>query len=221
MVLFGLVLLPLAPSARAEAPGAWSLSANSYPVPTNGASCDTDGSYVYCVGGATFDYTAQILGSTIGPWVSGTDYPRGIVGPSCAISAGFIYCVGGGSGGSDTAKVYSATVSGGVIGPWALSPNLYTTTIIGAACTISGVYMYCVGGEESVGSLSPFTRSALVTSGSIGPWSTTTSDPSQGVLGVRCGISGVFIYCAGGFNTIVSEDTVYSAMIVSPGTVGA
>ena len=212
----------LAPFAGAEAPGAWSLSANAYPVATNGTSCDTDGSYMYCVGGATFDYTAPILGATIGPWTSATNYPNGIAGPSCAISGTFIYCVGGGSGGSDTNKVYSASVSGGVIGPWSLSPNLYPSTIIGASCTISAdLFMYCFGGEESGVSLSPFTRTASVSSGSIGPWSTTTSDPTQGVLGVRCGISGVYIYCAGGFNTIVSEDTVYSAMIASGAVVGA
>src|SRR5208283_435956 len=84
IILFGFVLLPLAPIARAETLGAWTATTN-FPSLVQGNSCVGYGGDIYCVGGPSSNavYYAPLSAAGIGAWTATTNYPTNIYFPSC------------------------------------------------------------------------------------------------------------------------------------------
>jgi hypothetical protein len=197
--------VPLAQFVRAEAPGTWNVT-TSYPQSVEGASCATDGSYIYCVGGDSGGlvdtvYSAPLSSSGIGTWTLQTNnFPTSVYLTSCAISGGYIYCVGGLVGSStNTDAVYYAHLTSGTVGTWGSGTN-YPTNIEATSCVISGGYIYCVAGLTVPAYVSTITNAvyyAQVSSSGVGAWSSTTNYPIADNLDT-CAVSGGFIICMGG-----------------------
>ena len=140
--------------------GSWTLqTANPFPTNISGQSCAIDSGYIYCVGGTPTEtgetdavYSASVSGGSVGKWTSRNSYPTTVAWQSCDVYAlSNIYCVGGYTGSALTDAVYSASVSGGSVGSWTLSPNPYPMSVQYPSCGIDTFFMYCVGGSTSSG----------------------------------------------------------------------
>ena len=142
----------------------------------------------------------------MGTWTGG-DFVTLISGQSCSVSSGYIYCVGGfelpeGAGEftqpvPSQAVYYAATSTSGL--EWAATTN-YPTDIGSSSCGVSGGYVYCVGGETSLGTFTNNVYYAAATSSGVGTWDSTSSYNSgqEGVELLSCGISAGTMVCVGG-----------------------
>ncbi|MDA4134766.1 MAG: hypothetical protein OK441_04280 [Thaumarchaeota archaeon] len=210
-------------SASGGLVGGWT-STTAYPTVADSdgialESCAIDSSlnYIYCIGGTadtSFPETpdnaeewAPVSASGVGAW-SGGDFVTLIDGQSCSVASGYIYCVGGfvcpEGCESLTQPVpsdsvyYSATSTDGL--EWA-GINNYPIDIGSGSCGISSGYIYCVGGETSLGGV--FTNDveyATANSTGIGAWTSTTAYPGQaeGTELLSCVVPGGDILCVGG-----------------------
>jgi hypothetical protein len=246
LLSLGLVLVPLAPPARAETLGAWTKT-TPYPTitydstnGTTGSSCAISGGYIYCVGGDQYPpninpnkhvYYAAVTSSGIGTWTNTTAYPTNTYFPSCVIADSYITCVGGlVSSGVETNAVYSAAVSSTGVGAWTLE-NSYPTVGAGieaTQCVASGGFITCVGGLTSIDVNTNFVYYASLSSGTVGTWTPSTSYPIaadfwQGIDAESCVVASGHIICVGGVvNPTMgfSTNAVYYNTI-SDGAVGA
>lgn len=231
LLSFGLMLLPLAPSVRAEGLGSWTAT-TGYPALVEGSSCGASGGYIYCVGGimsgevndSTFYARMSSAGiAGIGAWINTTPYPTTIYLSSCVISESYITCIGGLlTAGTETNAVYSAPVSSAGIGKWT-SEASYPTDLEGSSCVVSEGYVTCVGGLTDIGVNTNMVYYASLSSGTVGAWTATTDYPIN-LEGESCVGTPGYITCVGGqYNPLVSG-YVTSAVYydsVSSGAVGA
>jgi trimeric autotransporter adhesin len=156
---------------------------------------------MYCFGGNQV-YYAAISPSGIRDWSSTTSYPVGTqtsVAPVCAASAGYIYCVGGDDGSPTTLRysVYYASLSASGVGTWVQTTNT-TGASNSQSCFISGSYLYCVGGNYGISTMT--TRNVVyapISSAGVGNWTNTTLYPVP-VDYENCVTSGSYVYCIGG-----------------------
>ncbi len=121
----------------------------------------------------------------------------------------FVFCVSSAS--SPYNLTYFAPVSSSGVGGWNLSAQ-YPVPLSenrGAACDISGGYIYCLGGSS--GQNASFY--APISSAGIGNWIATTSYPQQITLGF-CGINGGDMYCVGG---LANPQATYYAPVSGSG----
>jgi hypothetical protein len=199
-------------------------STTSYPTGTEGLSCVTSSGYVYCLGdGTDAVYYAPLTSSGVGAWSATASYPTDISGQSCAAFGGYLYCVSGINGTlgpRPTPAVYYASLSasGGVAGAWNPTTS-YPISSIALSCAASGGYIYCVGGEETVGTLqTDAVYYAPVSATGVGAWSRTTAYP-QTVDAESCVASGGFLYCIAGFTALGPRpiNSTYFAPISSSG----
>lgn len=167
--------------------------------------------YIYCVGPATYTFTATLSSGTVGTWVSTNSYPVSMSRAGCSISGGYIYCVGTTT--SPSTQVYSAPIFGNAIGTWTAQTSYPSVTMYAAGCSTDGSYLYCVGNYGAGTQV----YTASINSGTVGTWTSTTSYPGSGIYNSGCNISGGYIYCVG--NTNLPRTQVYSAT-ASGGVVG-
>ena len=169
--------------------GTWQTS--NYLDVIRGASCSISSGFIYCVGGndAVDPYTdivayASVSASGVGAWtVSANHYPTDIIWTSCATSSGYIYCVGGFIDGSTfTNAVYYASVSSSGVGTWT-STSGYPTQIYLQSCTVYLGYMYCVGGQNSLGFIQSSVYYASISSSVTSTSSTSSSTTSTSTGG--------------------------------------
>ena len=126
-----------------------------------GQSCAISGGYIYCVGGdiagaaSSAVYYASVSSSGVGTWHSTTAYGGGTVDlQPCAISGGYIYCVGGAIAGTPSSAVYYSPLTTIGVGTWTSTTAYGGGAVYGPSCAISGdiansgVYIYCVGGDN-------------------------------------------------------------------------
>jgi hypothetical protein len=173
-------------------------------------SCMVSAGYVYCVGGDGV-YYASVSSSGVGSWAKTTGYPSpgGNGYEGCAIYAGYIYCVGGlpsGSSNHPTGAVYYATISSSGVGAWTPTTP-YPTVIYGESCQVSSGYIYCLGGQVSVGvGETNATYYAPLSAFGVGAWKPTTGYPIADDRPM-CAVSGIDIYCVGGYGYPTPGDT--------------
>lgn len=225
----------------------WSAT-TSYPISVTSASCATSGGYIYCVAGdsgpayaqVVFNstYYAQLSSSGVGQWTETTSYPIAVTTESCSTSGGYIYCVGGDNEGvpSSTSVLgaesaaYYAQISSAGIGAWKQTTD-YPVTAESPQCTVSGSYLYCIGGYSNGAPNSSGTPAsegeissayyAPVSSSGLGGWTQTTSYPIE-VYYHSCVSSDGYAYCVGGLSPSSSSslgdtDAVYYAPESSSG----
>ena len=168
--------------------GAWTTS--NFPTVIDGQSCTISSGYIYCVGGDTVQidgtqtpYTdivfyASVSSSGVGAWTSTTHYPTDITYTSCATYTGYIYCVGGFIDGTTfTDAVYYAPVSSSGVGAWT-STTAYPEPIYLQSCPVYQGYIYCVGGQTTMGFISGFVYYTSI-GGSLSSTTSTTSSTSS------------------------------------------
>jgi hypothetical protein len=224
----GAVQLSSIPSAHAETLNPWTPT-TSYPDAQT-LSCVTSGGYVYCVSiSGSGVYYAPISSSGVGAWSATTNYPVDTTNypvdttnwQSCAGYGGYIYCVAGineTEGPRPTTAVYYAPLSSSGVGPWAVTSD-YPVGEIALSCAAFDAYIYCVGGDETVGTLeSDNVYYAPLSSSGVGEWSSATDYPIT-VAEESCTASQGFIYCVGGYtaNGPRSVSATYYAPISSSG----
>src|SRR5207249_25644 len=99
------------------------------------------------------------------------------------------------------------------------STTSYPTNIAGQSCMVSSGFVYCIGGVSPSVS-GPVASSAiysapLAPTGGVGPWSATTSYPTN-IAFQSCVLDTGFVYCIGGATSgpvgcCGFTDAVYSA----------
>jgi hypothetical protein len=115
---------------------------------------------------------------------------------------------------------YYALLSSSGIGTWVETGSAGDyPDAIGLSCAASAGYIYCIGGDGTVGTLQEDDVSyALISSAGIGTWTLTAeypiSDSAQ-----SCLTSGSYIYCIGGYTSNGPEavNSTYYASISSAG----
>jgi len=212
--------------------GTWTNQTNSYPTNAYLPSCAIAGGYIYCVGGliaastlTNAVYYAQLTSGTVGTWKSGTDYPTNVEALSCVISGGYITCVAGltfpATISTITNAVYYAPVSSSGVGAWSSTIN-YPFTDNLDTCSVSGSYIFCMGGEYNMsrGFSTGDVYSDTLSSGAVGAtWSNTTAYPVHVESGAAtCATSGGYMYCVDGFG---STGAMVNYASISGGTLGA
>jgi len=203
--------------------GNW-MKTTSYPTVSAFQSCDVQGRYIYCVGGANSLYGpstsnvqfARWSSSGLGAWKLTTAYPTPIQQQSCKAHGGYIYCVGGASpyGGynSPTNAVYFASLSSSGVGKWK-SASSYPIIVMGESCHVYGGYIYCIGGSYGSDFIPLWqVYFASLHSSGVGTWSLTTGYP-QDIYYQACNISGSYIYCVGGYTGANIISSVYFASV--------
>ncbi len=118
----------------------------------------------------------------------------------------YTYCVG--NGGSRPNATYYSTLSAAGIGSWNATTD-YPVPILGAGCSISGNYIYCVGSAEVLNGSAGPTYYAPISNEGIGSWRPTTNYPIPFSFG-GCSISNNYIYCVGGGNYNSSYAAYYA-----------
>ena len=182
--------------------GAWSPATASLSS-IYGQQCVLSNNYIYCIGGggtSALVSSSQVSGTSVGQWTATTSYPIQIAQQSCAASGEYAYCVGGTTPSGDTNAVISAQLSGGsVVGGWhvqSTSGNYPIPTRL-QSCTISGGYIYCIGGYTASG-FTASVYSAKLSGTTVGPWQPTTNYVEP--MGYDdCVASNGYIYCIGGW----------------------
>jgi hypothetical protein len=167
-------------------------------------------------------YFAKLSSSGVGAWASTTSYPTNISGQSCVTYGGYIYCVSGidgARGPRPTGAVYFAPTSmTGGLGAWTKSTD-YPSPSIALSCAAFEGYVYCVGGDQTVGTLeSDLVYFAPITSSGVGTWTATTKYPIT-VNSAGCAASAGFIYCVAGYTAAGPRpvNVTYYASISSSG----
>ncbi len=222
-LLFIAAFAILPPStAHAENLGSWTQTTSYYgPAPV----CVTSGGYIYCVeaGGAT--YYAPVSSSGVGNWGQSTSYPLHISDESCVAYGGYIYCISGSCDSTaypdckspaqaPTTQDYYAPLSPSGIGTWVQTSSIPIGGMY-LSCAVAQSYVYCVGGEETTGTLpSNHVDYAPLSASGIGHWTATTTYPNP-MDYHYCATFGGYIYCIGGAtksgSTIVNS-TYYAAV---------
>lgn len=184
-----------------EPHGGWTQTA-SYPG-NQTAGCAEASGHIYCLGGFSNQvYYATLNASGVGTWTTTTPYPVNISSQSCVAAGGYLYCLSGigqGQGPRPTPADYFAPIlNSGGLGQWSMTTS-YPSPSLGLSCSISSGYVYCVGGENTEGTLETNNvYSAPVSSSGIGTWVQETSYPIT-VTGTSCLTDQGFLYCFGGY----------------------
>ena len=100
-----------------------------------------------------------------------------------------------------------------------MSTTAYPQGAIALSCAASSGYVYCIGGENTVGTLqSDSVYYAQLSSKGVGAWTSTTNYPLT-VDGASCTTTPGYIYCVGGFtaNGPMQVNATYYAPISSKG----
>lgn len=194
--------------------GTWSSTGSIYPGGFWEGSCSIYNGYIYCVGDAAGSdqqtYYAQITSSgVLGSWTAGTTFPVTVVYPPCTAYNGYMYCAQGIAG-----TFYYASISSSGFGSWATTNGFGSS--FGGSCSISGGYIYCVGGSNA-NDIQVNTAQVFSSGGGVSTWTQSTAYPTDMQYN-GCSIANGNIYCTG------SKFSPYSATYyagISSGTVGA
>ncbi len=218
--------------------GTWSSSSNTLPN-TNGiegaTSVEYDG-YVYVIGGYDGSsylntvYYAQ-LSSTggVGTWsTSSNTFPisGGIYSAMSVEYNGYVYVMGGLSGSSTENTIYYSQLSStGGVGTWSSSGNsLPNANGIDASTSVEYAgYAYVIGGysQSSDDYLNTVYYAQLSSTGGVNSWINTVNFLPSGISGASSVEYDGYVYVMGGYNGTSYLNTVYYALLLSIGGVGA
>jgi hypothetical protein len=207
------------------------LGTSAYPTGTYAQSCVAYSNSIYCIGGynsvpayTSAVYYAPILNTgPLGSWASSANtYPISAGYQSCVTYSNDIYCIGGYNNHNSyfTSVYYAPIFSNGTLGSWT-GANSYPISISEQSCATYSNNIYCVAGGNSNGVFKAVYYAPILSSGTVGSWTSTTSYPIN-VSSQSCATYSNDIYCVGGAKTISSlTAAVYYAPILSSGLLGS
>jgi hypothetical protein len=201
-----LALLP-ATAANAQSLTAWNKT-TQYPTSVSNTECVTSSGYIYCLDDGGAAYYATVSASGVGAWTKTTSYPLDISAESCVSYGGYVYCVSGFCDSIEnpgcsphpeapTTDDFYAKLSSSGIGAWTKTASIPVGGL-SLSCAVSSGYVYCIGGDQTVGTIPSVNDSyAPISASGIGAWKSTTAYPIAIHL-QSCVASGSDIYCTGG-----------------------
>lgn len=161
--------------------GTWATTTN-LPSARDGHAAAAYNGYLYIFGGNasgalqnTAHYAPINANGTIGTWTATTSFTNARNGHTAFIYNGRAYVIGGINAGTYYGDTQYATVNAdGTIGAWTATTSLGTARTAHATVAYSG-YVYVIGGDSSVSSLTDVQYAPISANGTIGTWTATTS----------------------------------------------
>ena len=166
----------------------------------NGLIEDSSGSSSVATSNSIMINAAPYLSSAFSPSNILLDYGQ---------STTYAFSIGGGTG------PFTANLVKRNIGAWSKT-NPYPTNVYYNSCDTYSGYVYCIGGEASVGSTTYATNSvyyAQLLPNGVGSWQSASPYPAN-VYRLGCSAYSNYIYCVGG---VGAANSVYYAQIDNPG----
>ncbi len=206
---------PIFPSGEV---GAWTQSANSYPIQNYLKSCVTYSNNIYCIAGVTrFSLNAEVYyapifpSGEVGAWTqSANSYPNPNSAQSCVTNSNSIYCIAGFDGHLTTAISYAPIFQSGEVGAWSASANSYPIATDLHSCTPNSNNIYCIGGNGAGGAVY---YSTVLNSGGTSAWQSLNTYPVSAIGYQSCVTYSNTIYCIAGANIYNPLTSVYYAPI--------
>ena len=182
----------------------------------------SDGSTLYLAGGFDGFSFAQVLSSvysantasgSISNWLTQTALPQTRYAPVAFAGAGNLYVIGG----SASATIFQAPISGQTVGAWnTVAPMPGTVDFAGIAT--AGSTAYVVGGFHPSPNRSASVWSATFSTSGLSGWSQISNMPVA-LDSMAVAVDGTMMYVVGGNdgNNYPGSSAVYSATILSGG----
>jgi hypothetical protein len=148
----------------------------------------------------------------------------GVTGLSCVTDNSYIYCMGGFTGSSSINTVqYAQILSNGLVSKWHTTNSLIDAYDFqnSQGCVISGSYIDCMGGVNSIAVSNTVQYAQVLGNGLVSTWHTTNALNGAGLNGGEerqsCDITGGYIYCMG--SSYSPKNRVESAQVLGNGLV--
>lgn len=206
--------------------GAWQ-SATDLPAALYDHATASDGTYAYTTGGnngttrqSTVYSTLLPKSGALGSWQTTTALPEGLEGHTTVTHNGFLYVLGGNNGSRVSTVRYAAINGDGTIGSWQTTTSLPAAVDQHSSVVHNG-YVYVLGGFGSGGNeRSTVYRAPLNADGSVGTWQASSS-LARVIANHASVVSNGHIYVMGGSDNGTATNDVFSAEILSGGSLGA
>ena len=182
---------------------------------------------VYLLGGrntgvSSAVYTAPILSDgTLGSWSTASSLPTNTSHSQAIVTKNRVYLLGGSSnGGNASSTVYTAPIlSDGTLGSWSTASPL-PAGVSESQAIVTKNRVYLLGGINSSGNPSTVYTAPILYDGTLGSWSTASPLPT-GVYGSQAIVTHNRVYLLGGLVNGSYSYYVYTAPILSDGTLGS
>ena len=207
--------------------GTWSTTSSFTTARYNSDATVYEG-YIYIMGGN--DTTSSVLNDvqyaavkadgTLGSWASTSSFTNARTGLSTVAYNGFLYMLAGMYSGTYYNDVqYAAIKADGTISAWVATTS-FTTGRYSAAVTVYNGYIYIMGGKNSGATYyNDVQYSPMHSSGTLGPWITTSSFSNS-----RSGLSALsdsgYLFLLGGINGSTYYNDIQYAKINGAGEIG-
>ncbi len=166
-------------------------------------------------------YTAPILpDGALGPWTTGTPLPSAVSDSQAVVTRSRIYLLGGLINGSPSSTVYTAPIlPDGTLGDWTTAESL-PGNVTDSQAVVTRNRVYLLGGTINRNVASTVYTAPILPDGTLGTWTTGISLPET-VFYSQAMVTCSRVYLLGGFSgNGSSSSTVYTAPILSDGTLG-
>ncbi|MBS4027562.1 MAG: VCBS repeat-containing protein, partial [Ignavibacteriales bacterium] len=205
--------------------GAWnSTSSVTSSLYQFGGAFDADSGWIYVVGGRTHGgpepnvfYSGVKTDGTLDAWQSTTNLPEGINSQSCVYHNGYVYSISGANAfsNSTTPTIYYANRnSNGTLNSWQTTSAL-PFGVLNSYCFAYNEYLYVVGGNNNLGSVS-ITDSVFYakinSNGTLQNWNRANNLPKK-LSGHQGFIQNNRVYIGGGNDGNITQDTIFSSLI--------
>ena len=182
---------------------------------------------VYLLGGSSSSslsstvYTAPILpDGTLGGWTIGTPLPGAVYGSQAVVTRNRVYLLGGSGGSGLSTTVYTAPIlSDGTLGSWTTGASL-PVSVCYSQTVVTRNRVYLLGGYVNGGISSTVYTAPVLPDGTLGSW-TTGSPLPDAVYYSQTVVTRSRVYLLGGYINSSESSTVYTAPILSDGTLGS
>ena len=205
--------------------GTWTTS-TSLPANMGHSQAIVTSNRVYLLGGhingawSAVVYTAPILSDgTLGTWTTSTSLPGNMGDSQAIVTSNRVYLLGGSINGVWSAVVYTAPIlSDGTLGTWTTSTSL-PGTVGNSQAIVTKNRVYLLGGYNGSGDSAVVYTAPILSDGTLGTWTTSTSLPGT-VAYSQAIVTSNRVYLLGGLINGDYSAVVYTAPILSDGTLG-
>ncbi len=180
--------------------------------------------FLFFVISSIFSTPVFAIEDITGTWSASVPLPYALASHASLGMGGKTYIIGGSASTGNSQKniIYSSHLQNGGVNEWQSAGDFPTAPIFHTSVK-SNDYAYILGGrEENSGSINDFVPKvfyAKIENGELGSWVEQTPLPQKLGLGAAV-ISGDKIYFAGGFNSSIISDKLYSAPLNPDGSIG-
>ena len=203
-------------------------STSSLSSATSFAGLTVANGYAYSIGGYGSGYTTTVqyakinANGTLGSWAATTALPEARAYTTAVTAGGYIYVLGGTTGSASANTVYVGKVSSdGKIANWQESSVTLPAALNAISATVSGGYLYILGGTGAGGTVSTTYYSLINGDGSLDGFQTGTALPVA-LANAQALVANGYIYFIGGYTGSSAVATVYYAPLnTSTGAMGS